>query len=159
MAISILEAQKRKVEEEDTYLHCPICNEKLKHIWSYRMVMDGNSCYQCSGEEEHKFWIHPFNFRTIHYNKTVSETDWDWERCWRMEGDTGKFPGFKSCYIEITEEQKERERDEKKKYQSKISSSNKISIPLCNTESIVPQPLSEPSSSIFFLETVYTKTK
>jgi len=108
MAISFREVQKRRVEEQDTFLHCPICNEKLKNIWEdhFVMVMDGNNCYQCSGTEEHKFWIHPFSRRIIHYNPTVSARDWDWERCWRMEGDTGKFPGFKSNYVEITEEEK-----------------------------------------------------
>jgi len=69
--------------------NCPVCNSPMHYVKEkqFMIVMDGNSIYQCSEHPEHKFWVHPFSFRTIHLNPKASVTNWDSSMDFKWEND------------------------------------------------------------------------
>ncbi len=69
-------------------LMCPICGAKIDYVEErYMMVMDGNSVYQCEADSTHRFWIHPFSHRDIHWHPESSVTNWKSLRTWKILDD------------------------------------------------------------------------
>jgi hypothetical protein len=54
---------------------CPICNEPLNMLEHVMHIRDGNTVYQCTEVEKHRFWIHPFSFTFINWNPEAVEDD------------------------------------------------------------------------------------
>ena len=136
-------------------IKCPICGSELEFIQSdnFMVVMDGNTCYQCSDNITHKFWSHPFDRYHINYNPTVSQIKCDWYRKWSI----GKINGE---YIEVTKEAKQfelKEREEYSKQKSKDDSKFRICNAPINKDCVDVQPLSEPLDIVFYIKPVFRK--
>lgn len=55
---------------------CPICGSELFKLPNIRLVMDGNTVYQCIKDKEHRFWRNAREMEEIlHLNKRASQTN------------------------------------------------------------------------------------
>ena len=74
---------------------CPICGGDLKRIRPQKLVLDGNSVFECSKNASHRFWKNNReNHGHLHSNKYASETlfnsdqDYIWnekEKKWEID--------------------------------------------------------------------------
>ena len=147
-------------------MKCPICSGELLEIEreSFITVMDGNSCYHCTKDRTHKFWSHPFNWKALHYNPTVSETDWIWERQWQIINE--ETSEYKETTKEALEE-KNKEKREREEFlatveglkQTEAQKKFRVFPPLYKNDIVDVQPVNSMIGLAFVLKHSYKGKK
>jgi hypothetical protein len=52
-------------------MKCPLCSGKLKQQEIQMNVVDAIKIFQCDLDDNHKFWIHPFDHNHINFDSNI----------------------------------------------------------------------------------------